>query len=147
MSFTLLASMEMPDGYSGKVAQTMVLPGLSIKTNRPIKKLPNQSFGLYQLNNHRKSIVMAHEIYIAVRDSQKKPLHAGFIEYLLLNQSIIPIEFQPWVIFFWGTILEGSQKVVHVPCLYWDNRRQIWQVGTEPLHAGLGQHCLAACSL
>lgn len=145
MFFDLVASMEIPADLSGKVVNELVLPGLNIKSNRPVK-LANQTFGLYRFVNHNyKGVVIAHEIYIALRDSQKKSLHAGFIEYLLQNQLIIPIEFQPWVIFFWGTIFEGSNQVMHAPCIYWDNRRQIWQVGTEPLHAGLGEHCLAAC--
>jgi hypothetical protein len=49
-------------------------------------------------------------------------LNACILEYLFVNQDLIPQGWKDKVVSFWGTIYRGSEGRLCVRCLYWDGR-------------------------
>ena len=75
---------------------------------------------------------------------RKQHLNSRHANWLLANQDKIPVDWQPYRIFFWGNLFEDAQKMPYVRFIEHIGRH--WQDGYEPLHAGLTQKCLAACA-
>jgi hypothetical protein len=67
------------------------------------------------------------------RDLLGKPvLNATVLDYLLVNQRLIPEEWKGRRIFFWGTIYRDSEGYLYVRCLQWCDsswkRSSLWLI-------------------
>lgn len=64
--------------------------------------------------------VKGHELRKKLED--KKPvLNANILDYLLVNQRLIPDEWEGKNVFFWGTICSSPNGTLHVHFMRWDN--------------------------
>lgn len=81
---------------------------------------------------------------------QKTTLHAGILDYLLIHQSLIPVEWSEYCLIFWGTIYDGFYEIdrkvprhLRVMCL--SIHYGVWTRISQPADGCFGRNCMAVC--
>lgn len=53
-------------------------------------------------------------------------LNANVLDFLLIHQELIPVEWRGLAVFFWGTVYRNYDGDCVVPYIYWDSGRWLW---------------------